>query len=218
MTRGNLSAAHAALMSDAELVERVLDGERDLFHALVQRYQQPLYRVAFGMVMDDDVAADLVQDSFVRAFANLGRCRDPQRFRVWLFATLRHRGLDWLREKRRRDISLDDHGSSGRIAAAAAESDDAERIALRSELEVALARLSEPLREAFVLKHVEQLTVAEVAELLGITASAVKMRLLRAREQLQGWLAPAFDTRVARSADPPPTGDVTSGGTDPSNE
>lgn len=179
----------AALMSDAELVGRVLAGEQECYQFLVQRHQESLFRVAFSLVLDDDTAADLVQDAFVRAYVSLARCRDRSRFRVWLLATLRNRGLDYLKEKRRADLSLDVDGVARRAEALGAQTAaEDDRHALRTALESALARLSEPLREAFVLRHVEQLSVEETASVLGTSISAVKMRVHRAREQLQEWL------------------------------
>lgn len=180
----------AALMSDEELVGRVLAGDRDSYRFLVQRHQESMFRVAYALVLDDDVAADIVQDAFVRAYVSLARCRDRSRFRVWLLATLRNRGLDYLKEKRRGDLSLEAEGVTRRAEALGAHTDaQDDRHALRTALESALARLSEPLREAFVLRHVEQLSVEETASVLGTSISAVKMRVHRAREQLRGWLA-----------------------------
>ncbi|HEX6133882.1 MAG TPA: sigma-70 family RNA polymerase sigma factor [Longimicrobiales bacterium] len=194
MTESRSNLGMAALMSDAELVQRVLAGEQECYQFLVQRHQESLFRVAYSLVLDDDVAADLVQDAFVRAYVNLARCRDPDRFRVWLLATLRNRGLDYLKEKRRGDLSLDADDVARRAEAlgTAAVSDDVERYAMRTALETALARLSEPLREAFVLRHVEQLSVEDTASVLGTSISAVKMRVHRAREQLQDWLGPDY--------------------------
>ena len=183
--------AHAALaaLGDAELIERVLAGERECFQPLVQRYQESLYRVACALVLDPDAAADIVQDAFVRAYANLARCHDRRRFRFWLLATLRNRGLDYLKERRRRDVSLSDEAVVRRAEVHdAGGADTAERVALRSALAAALARLSPAIRETFVLRHVEQWSIEEIAELLGLSESAVKMRLHRARLQLQTWL------------------------------
>lgn len=180
----------AAAMSDAELVARVLAGDHDSYQYLVQRHQDVMFRVAYSLVLDEDVAADIVQDAFVRAYVSLARCRDRSRFRVWLLATLRNRGLDYLKEKRRGDLSLEAEGVARRAEALGAHTDaEDERQALRTALETALARLSDPLREAFVLRHVEQLTVEETAAVLGTSISAVKMRVHRAREQLKEWLA-----------------------------
>ncbi|HSK20727.1 MAG TPA: sigma-70 family RNA polymerase sigma factor [Longimicrobiales bacterium] len=177
-------------MSDAELVARVLAGDHDSYKYLVQRHQDVMFRVAYSLVLDDDVAADIVQDAFVRAYVSLARCRDRSRFRVWLLATLRNRALDYLKEKRRGDQSLEAEGVARRAEALGAHTDaEDERHALRTALEDALARLSDPLREAFVLRHVEQLSVEETASVLGTGVSAVKMRVHRAREQLKEWLA-----------------------------
>jgi RNA polymerase sigma-70 factor (ECF subfamily) len=182
-----------ALPSDGEIVTRVLAGDRDAYQYLVQRHQESLFRVAYAMVLDEDVAADVVQDAFVRAFVSLARCRDRTRFRVWLLATLRNRALDHLKEKRRADLSLSIDSVARRAETAASVEPAAdERIALRSALAEALAGLSEPLRDAFVLRHLEELSVEETASVLGTSISAVKMRVHRAREQLQAALGADF--------------------------
>jgi RNA polymerase sigma-70 factor (ECF subfamily) len=189
MSEPRRGPAASALLSDAELIERVLAGEHDCFQPLVQRYQESLFRVACALVLDQDAAADIVQDAFVRAYANLARCHDRRRFRFWLLATLRNRGLDYLKERRRRDLSLSDDAVVRRAELSdTGGADAAERIRLRRALDAALARLSPPIRETFVLRHLEQWSIEEIAELLGLTESAVKMRLHRGRLQLQGWL------------------------------
>ena len=184
---------------DEELIARILDCDGAAYQLLVARYQESLFRIAYSMVRDSDVAADLVQDAFIRAYVNLARCRNRERFRVWLITLLRNRVLDHLKEKRRRDLSLSDVDVMRRAEAhpqGPAEPD--ERYALRTLMEDALTRLSEPLREAFVLRHVEDLPVADVAALLGTGVSAIKMRLARAREQLQRVLAADLRTRDDR--------------------
>lgn len=168
-------------VEDGEVLERILAGESELYSVLVRRYQERLYRHALGMVMDRDTAADLVQDAFVRAYAGLARCRDPQRFGTWLFQILRNRCLDHLKERRRKDTSLHDHPEAHPV-------DDPaylERWALRDVLQRALAGLSDTLREAFILRHVHDLSYEEMARVTGASESALRMRVLRAREQLR---------------------------------
>jgi RNA polymerase sigma-70 factor (ECF subfamily) len=140
------------------------------------------------MVLDRDAAEDLVQDAFVRAYVNLARCRSRARFRYWLLTTLRHRVLDHVKEKRRRDLSLSDEHVQKRVEKGAPPTDPVERISLHGALEEALARLSPPLRDAFVLRHLENCSFEEVARQLGTGVSAVKMRVHRARQQLAEWL------------------------------
>ncbi|MBI3491084.1 MAG: RNA polymerase sigma factor [Acidobacteria bacterium] len=174
---------HSALScDDASLIARVLNGERQQFAPLVERYQAALHRYAVSMVLDHDVAADMVQDAFVRAYTNLAACRDRTRFRAWLFQTLRNRCLDHLKDARRRNIPLEAAGSF--IDPAEGPGARVERVRVRAELRQALARLPDVLREAFLLRYVEGASYDTMAELLHASVSALKMRVLRARAAL----------------------------------
>lgn len=173
-------------LADAAVIERVLDGETQQFAQLVTRYQAALYRHAVSLVLDHDVAADMVQDAFVRAYTHLGDCRDRGRFRAWLFRTLRHRCLDYLKEAARRNVRLDDADP----LVDPTDGPDAmiERERLRTEIEQVLAQLPVAQREAFVMHYVEGVPYETMAELLDASVSALKMRVLRARETLSGVL------------------------------
>jgi RNA polymerase sigma-70 factor, ECF subfamily len=171
---------------DALVIERVLAGEIQLFSELVNRHQAALYRHAVGMVLDHDVAADMVQDAFVRAYTNLRQCRDRERFRAWLFQTLRNRCLDYLKEARRKSVRLDDAGPF--LDPTEGPADIVERKRLRAQLMDALAQLPEAQREAFVMHYVEDVPYETMAELLDAKVSALKMRVMRAREALSAAL------------------------------
>jgi RNA polymerase sigma-70 factor (ECF subfamily) len=167
---------------DADVIARVLDGQTDQFAQLVGRYQVALYRYAVSMVGDHDVAADMVQDSFVRAYTNLHSCRDRAHFKVWLFRTLRNRCFDHLKDPRRRNAPLDE---AGPVADPAEGPDDrVDRARLRIDLRQALDSLPEAQREAFLMHYVEELPYETMAETLEASVSALKMRVLRAREAL----------------------------------
>jgi RNA polymerase sigma-70 factor (ECF subfamily) len=167
---------------DAELIGRILAGDREEYAVLVRRYQDTLFRHAVGMVGDRDAAADLVQDSLVKAFTRLHTC-EPDRFGAWVFRIVRNRCKDWLKNRRQHTAPLeaDDH--------AAPEGDDPVRTLERTELgrvvQSALMRLPAAQREAFLLKHVDGLSYEEMAERLDTGVSALKMRVMRAREALQ---------------------------------
>jgi RNA polymerase sigma-70 factor (ECF subfamily) len=171
---------------DAAIIARVLAGDVNRFAELVQRHQAALYRHAVGMVLDHDVAADMVQDAFVRAYTNLRHCRDRSRFRAWLFQTLRNRCLDYLKEARRKNVRLDDAGPI--FDSAEGPADIVDRMRLRSRITSALAELPEAQREAFLLHYVEEMPYETMAELLDTKVSALKMRVLRAREALSASL------------------------------
>ena len=184
-----MSPVRGAELSDAELVERVLRGDQELYAQLVGRYQEVLYRHALGMVGSPDAAADLVQDSFVKGYTSLDRCQDPGRFGAWVFRILRNRTLDYLKDRRRKNVPLDE--GAAQVPSRDDPASDLERAELGREVSSALRSLPEAQREAFLLKHVDGRSYEEMAEMLGGSVSALKMRVMRAREALQAMLSPS---------------------------
>lgn len=176
-------ALRAVAESDAALIARVLDGERECYSTLVRRHQNDLYRHARGMGLDHDAAEDLVQDAFVKAYTSLEECRDRDRFRAWLCRILRNRCLDYLRDIRRRVVPLDELQDGPDAPAAHTTREE-----LRGPLADAFARLPDALREAFLLKHQAGYSYDEMAEIAGASVSAMKMRVHRAREALRSLL------------------------------
>lgn len=184
-----------ATPSDGEVVRRVLDGDREAFGLLVERYQDPLYRHALRMLDGEDAAADAVQDALIRGYEKLDRCRDPGRVGGWLFRITANLCRDRLRARREDRVALEDAPQS---AGEVDPEDELRRLELRSELEQALGSLSAEKREAFVLKHLEELTYEEMAHRTDASVSALKMRVHRAREELQELLVrpPGHDGTV----------------------
>jgi RNA polymerase sigma-70 factor, ECF subfamily len=171
-----------ASLDDAEVIARVLGGDTQQFALLVARYQSGLYRHAVSMVLDHDVASDMVQETLVRAYTRLSTCRDHDRFRAWIFQMLRNRCLDHLKDVRRRNVSLD---RAVDVPDPAEEPVvQMERARLRGEIARALEQLPDAQREAFLMHYVEELPYETMADLLGASVSALKMRVLRARETL----------------------------------
>lgn len=170
-------------LPDAEVIDRVLHGDTELFGVLVDRYQGECVAYAKYMTGSYDEAADIVQNSFVRAYRSLGRCRDPERFRGWLFRIVSNQCKTHLaRRKRRRREAL------SRVAdhpAEVAASESVEKEELRRRVHEALQALSVDQREALVLKYVHGLSLPEMADVLSATVPALKMRLLRGREALR---------------------------------
>jgi len=185
--------------SDPDVIARVLDGDKQQFEHLVHRYQHVLYRHAVSIVLDHDAAADMVQDAFVRAYLNLGECRDTSRFRAWLFRTLRNRCFDYLKAASRRNVPLDEvepiplDEADGPAALA-------ERSEVRTAIRRALAKLPPVLREAFVMHYVDGMSYETMGELLGASVSAIKMRALRAREALSSALGQQQVTGASRES------------------
>lgn len=168
---------------DEEIVGRVLDGDREAYALLVKRHQTRLFRFALGMVGSHDAAADITQDSLVKAYTGLSGCRDPQRFGAWVRRIVRNRCLDYLKDLRRQNVPIDSE------TFAAGDADETETLVYRDELRRtvtdALERLPAAQREAFLLKHLEDRSYEEMADMLDASVSALKMRVKRAREALQ---------------------------------
>ena len=179
---------HSVGTSDAALVRRVHAGDTGAYADLVARYRDRLGRYALHMLGNREDAEEVLQDSFVRAYRSLARCDDPERFGAWLYGILVNRcrtaGARAARRARRfvhDPVALETAplaGPDGRT-----EWDDMVRWAL--------ARLPSESREAFLLKHVEELEYEDIARLTGAGVSALKMRVKRAREQLQAMLKEA---------------------------
>jgi RNA polymerase sigma-70 factor (ECF subfamily) len=130
-------------------------------------------------------AEEAMQDAFVRAYRSLAKCDDPERFSSWLFRILanRCRTVGTRRGRREKTFVKDEIALHD-----AAEEHPAERAAWREEIQRALMQLDDDQREAFLLKHVEELGYDEMADLTGVGVSALKMRVKRACERLRGLL------------------------------
>jgi RNA polymerase sigma-70 factor (ECF subfamily) len=169
--------------NDGALVARILAGDSGPFAVLVRRYQETLFRYARGMAGDADAAADLVQDAFIKAYRNLESCQNPDRFGAWVFRILVNSCKDHLRSPRQRREALTDQ-----LAATGSEADPdltLQQNELRTVIHTALDALPLAQRQAFLLKHVEGHSYEEMAEMVGVSIPALKMRVLRAREALQ---------------------------------
>ena len=170
--------------SDASLVRRVLAGDADAFSGLVRRYQDRLGRYAVRMLGETADAEEALQDTFVRAYRSLARC-DPERFGAWVYGILVNRCRTiGAQRARRQKLVVSDAPAVDRASVAHSE----ERDALREAIAWALAQISPTNREAFLLKHVEDLSYDEMAEVTGASVSALKMRVSRAREELRALL------------------------------
>ena len=165
--------------SDAGLVRRVVNGETQIYAELVRRYQPQLGRYAVRMLGNQADAEDALQDTFVRGYRSLARC-DPERFRYWIFGILINRCRTYASQGARRqallEIGANDLGSPMQMP------DEPE---WRQTIRWALEQLPGEQREAFLLKHVEDMTYEEMQQLTGVGESALKMRVSRAREALR---------------------------------
>jgi RNA polymerase sigma-70 factor (ECF subfamily) len=175
-------------VTDAGVVGRVLSGDAEAFGLLVDRYQNEFTAYAKQMTGSLDEAADVVQESFVRAYRSLRSCREPARFKGWLFRIVSNQCKTHLsRRKRRRTKPLASLESLS-VAAEDTSDEEAEAADLRRHLYRALEALTHEQREAVILKYLHGLSLEEMAGVLAATVPAIKMRLKRGREALRAEL------------------------------
>jgi len=168
---------------DAELVARTLAGSDAAFAELVDRYNDLLSRHARRMMGRSDDAEDVVQTAWIKAYRRLGQCRDPERFGAWVFRIAANGCKDALKAERQEVVPMD---AVGELPSPVDGPDaGAEREEQRRRIAAALGRLPAEQREAFLLKHAEGWSYEDMAERLGVGVSALKMRVHRAREELQ---------------------------------
>jgi RNA polymerase sigma-70 factor (ECF subfamily) len=167
--------------SDASLVASVLAGDTEAFAVLLGRYRDAYTRFAVRMLGNMEDADDALQLAFLRGYRHLASCKEPERFRAWLFQIVVNECRTFGTRRGRRELRVvrDD------VELERAAGPDAPDVLLREEIQRALRLLDVEQREAFVLKHVEELSYDEMAELTGAGISALKMRVKRACERLR---------------------------------
>ena len=178
------------LYAERALLDRVINGDTEAFSPLVEEHQRMVYNLALRMLRDPQNAQDAAQDAFLKAFRSLPKFRGESSFSVWLYRLTSNVCLDMLRKEKRggKVVSLypddeDDHmldlPDTAPLPEEAAEK--RERIEC---VRTAMKNLSAEHREILILREVDGLNYAEIAEQLGINEGTVKSRISRAREYL----------------------------------
>jgi RNA polymerase sigma factor (sigma-70 family) len=175
--------------SDSELIAASLAGNRSAFGVLIERYRIMVLQVAYSVVGQSDIAHDLSQETFLQAFLSLTQLREPARFRGWLYGIALNVCRDFIRSQSVNLFSLEALNGGVYIADEMPSPEIlAEETELRQTIEQALASLTAGNREVVVLFYYDGFKTSEIAEMLEISVSAVKVRLHKARQQLKNYL------------------------------
>ncbi len=184
--------------SDQELIARTLGGDGGAFGILVERFQRKIYRVAYAIVRDDTEADTITQDTFIQAYTHLARFQGRSELETWLTRIAINRSRDCLR--RRKFVSLfshdDESDSHEYVIEPVDDRPDAERQLMAHQLRAAITRaertLSSQQKIIFRLRHYENHSLEEIAELLGLRSGTVRAHLFRAihkvRKELAEWV------------------------------
>jgi RNA polymerase sigma-70 factor (ECF subfamily) len=170
--------------ADELLAVRCQLGERAAFDELIARWHEPLWRYLRRLANRDDVAADLAQDTWIRVLRGIAKLREPASLRAWLFGIARRAAMDRFRSEYARPV----HSDADLDSLAAPPTDEPELEADLTELDAAMSTLSIGDREVLTLFYLRELSIDEMASLLGTPTGTVKSRLFRARHALRGGL------------------------------
>jgi RNA polymerase sigma-70 factor (ECF subfamily) len=180
--------------TDSELVRRCLAGDEDAFRVLVQRHERPVYHIIWRMVTNTEDARDLVQETFVKAFRALDQFDQARTFSFWINRIATNLSIDFLRKRRLRTISIDpDPNDEERLPPVLRDGSPLpDRVLETRRVAETLGRLVNRLaphyRVVVHLRHAQQRSYDEIAEMLDLPLGTVKARLHRAHNQMRAWM------------------------------
>ncbi|HRN32725.1 MAG TPA: sigma-70 family RNA polymerase sigma factor [Saprospiraceae bacterium] len=176
------------ILNENEIISRILNGEKSLYEIIVRRYNPFLYKLGRSYNYNHDDTQDLMQDTYIDAYKNLGQYKGIANFKTWLFRIMLN---NCFRKKEKlsykNEVMLDINDNSKPLFSHTGH--DTERIVHNKELgeiiEKALSEIPFDYRMAFSLREINGLNVAETAELLDISEANVKVRVNRAKNMLR---------------------------------
>lgn len=201
----------SAMSEDSALVEQSKAGDIRAFEELIRRYDRKLFRIALNVTHNDEDSEEAVQSAFFKAYQNLNRFQGDAKFSTWLTRIALNESLTRLRKRNTlqeqsidADFRSEDDGGTfplrDRLPAdltdwAQSPESRYSQVELRTILTKALRKLRPSLRIVFVLRDMDELSIAETSEILKLSVAAVKARLFRARLQLREDLTRYFKKR-----------------------
>jgi RNA polymerase sigma factor (sigma-70 family) len=192
--------------ADSELVALARSGDKDAFGQLIERYQQMVRHIALGMVAHEEIARELAQEAILQAYLSLDHLRDISRFKSWLYGIVLNVCRSYIRDQKINPYSLEAMmgGMYRDMLYYPSPVIDPEEIVEQRELHTivlqAVQELSPKDRAATLLFYYEQLSMREIAAILGVSITAVKGRLHRARELLRERLLLVYADTEHKSA------------------
>lgn len=185
--------AEAQGISDEEVIERVMHGEKSAYELIMRKYNPRLFRIARSYIENEDEIEDVIQEAYIKAYEQMPRFEKRSSFSTWLIRILINEALARVkRQKRFTPITYDHPDGPGHVQVLPAEVPNNENpmgklmnAELKGILEKAVDRLPDKYRTVFLMREIEGMTVMETSESLEISETNVKVRLNRAKEMLR---------------------------------
>ncbi len=179
------SQEDSSKLSDEQLVEGILMGQGDLRRELYNRYSNLIFGRCFSLTKDHAASEDLVHDVFIKIFLKLNTFKGKSRFSLWVHSITYNHCINYLKKKARRSEQSFEEVNLNEIESAAGQDEDKLLLEIQlQQLERVFQNLKATYKSVLLLYYKDQLSIKEIADVLKIGESAVKMRLKRGRDQL----------------------------------
>lgn len=177
-------------LTDGELISKAIRGREDGFEELVRRYQRPITGYVFRMLGDYEFALDVTQEVFIKVYNSLERYSSEYKFSTWLYRIAHNAAIDHMRRNSVNPQSLETESADGTYqlqieSPNPSPEQDRERSEWRTEIDEVIKRLPTAYRELILLRHSQDQSYDEIAEITGLPLGTVKNRLFRAREMMR---------------------------------
>ncbi len=172
------------------LINKILDGDKEAFATLVNRYQKRVHAIAWRKINDYHIAEDITQETFIQVYESLSTLKNPKLFDGWLYVIVERICIDWIKKNKHKTQSLQNTPKETLDEAFYMDYESKHREMetvehYRNIVKKLLNKLPESERTVFTLYHLGDMTAKEVAKTLGISVNTVKSKLRRARNRLQ---------------------------------
>ena len=178
-------------IENKEMILKAQEGDMFAFRALVDLYKEQAVRIAYSITGNLADAQDVAQDAFIRVYRKIGAFNFNSQFSTWIYRIVVNLCRDFLRKKNRSRLVLNDNGQSRPVEERIKDEktpDPAKKLLikeLKAKIDNALILLPEKQQIVFSLKYKKDMKIREIAELMGISVSTVKMHLFRATDKMQ---------------------------------
>ena len=202
----NLTPEQEASLEDHRLISGLRAGEENAYERLIERFQTPVYNLAWRLLSDPSDASDVVQEVFLKIFRNIEHFRGDSTLRTWVYRIAvneSHNRRRWLFRHRRGETGIDDNfeDNESRERPLMDSGETPFDFTMNREaqilLEEGLAAINPVFRAALVLREIEDMSYDEIAEILEVSIGTVKSRIMRGREALRRYLASRLEPASA---------------------
>jgi RNA polymerase sigma-70 factor, ECF subfamily len=190
MAVAEISIGSVRELSDGDIIAGTVAGRLDGFEELVRRYQRPITGYVFRMVGEYESALDVTQEVFIKVYNSLHKYSPEYKFSTWLYRIAHNAAVDHLRRNSITPQSLEAENADGSFqiqieSRASSPEQDRERSEWRNEIDSVVRTLPPAYRDLIMLRHGQDLSYDEIAEVTGLPLGTVKNRLFRARELMR---------------------------------